>query len=523
MTVHKTKMWLLAGLVMTFAATSAQAQLYDYVDTPDHELQFFSPVDLDFDDLPIDRVSGYYFRYDKLSWATTGEFVEIGDPDLDVQSEVIFPETPFSEGDPIPTYTINNSIQDAPPDAEFAWGERYEFGYRHKNTAWTVGILDGPKAVSAAVYGFNELVIANTIPLSDSSIAELYELGFDFTSSVAGIPGTGSNDLSTSRSGFGSVHVNFETPAGFLLGLRDYSVNIIGPDGEVGQGPTLGGPGRSFVAIAIEEGDDGQQVITEIELTSGADGIIDNLDGDAINGFFFIVDPNTDEVLADGVDFEDFHTFNIRFDTFSVRNTTETQGVEIMQTWDLNNRHKMVKHQNRVATIGAGVRYLRLDDTFFWEGRGDLLGRTYAETFARNSIVGPQIQASFASQHQRWNFKLDGRFTFGYNIQDIDQVGAIGEDLVPGGINRPASAQPHAVSYGRQKDDFAPLGELRLETSYRVTRNIAARLGYTATYISNITRASQSVRWYLPDLGIRNEGQQDIFINGANFGFDVIY
>ena len=518
MSAYKKKSLLLVGLLFTVCGSSALGQEYDYVDNSSHELQFFAPVDMDFENLPIGRDSGYFFRYDKLSWATTGEWVEIGDPDLQVQSEDIFPATPVSEGTPIPTYTINNSIQEAPPNAEFAWGERYEFGYQHKNTAWTIGILDGPEAVSIETYGFQQLEIPNTIPLSESAFDFLFELGFDFaTGDINGaLPGTGSNDLTTSRNGFGSVHVNFDTPAGFLTGLRDYAL------GDFGQ--TIFGPGTVVTGLVISSGDDGEQIITEVAVTSGGDGglVIDDLDGDALGGFFVILDPNGN-VIGQGIDFDDFHTFNIRFDEFFVRNITKTDGIELMQSWDLNNRHRMVKHQNSLVSIGCGVRYLRLEDAFYWEGRGDMLGRTYADTSVRNSIVGPQIQATYSRQKAKWNFMVDGRFTFGYNIQDIDQIGAIGESLVPGGANSPANAQPHAVSYGMRKNDFAPLGELRAEMSYRVTRSVAFRLGYTATIIDNITRASQTVRWYLPDLGIRDDGQQEIFINGANFGFDVVY
>jgi hypothetical protein len=118
---------------------------------------------------------------------------------------------------------------------------------------------------------------------------------------------------------------------------------------------------------------------------------------------------------------------------------------------------------------------------------------------------------------------VDGRFVFGFNTQDLDQTGAIGEDLNPGAVNSLINAQPNAVKHGRTDSDFSPLVEFRAETSYRITNSIKARLGYTAIFVDNVTRASQTVRWFLPDLGLLEGGQQDIFINGANFGFDVVY
>lgn len=527
MTVNKTTMWLAACFLIAIGSTPASAQFDDFVSgEADHEMQFFAPLDFDFDMQPVQRETGWFFSYDKLSWAAAGDRTEIGDPNVVVLSEDIYPQTPTSTGTPVPQYVVRNSIQDAPPEASFAWGERYEFGTIVDGHRWSVGILDGPEINSYQKYGFNQLTIPNRLPLAINMDDNFADLGFDLDLIGflnAPLPGTGSADITTTTNGFGSVHVNFITPAGYLRGFRDYSINIIGPNGEVGQGPTGGGPGYQVVGLTI----DGTG-ITDVTLLSGGDGIVDNLDGDALNGFFFIGvdtdgDGTIDVIVADGVDYDDLHTFNIAFDSLDVRSTTETQGVELMYTLDLGNKYKMVKHQNNRASFGYGVRYLRLRDSFYWEGKGSILGRTYADTEAQNSIFGPQIRGNWSSQQGRWNVSIDGRCTLGYNVQDIDQIGAIGESLAPGAPNRPASAQPNAIANGRTDNDFSPLVEFRAETSYQITSSIAARLGYTAIFVDNITRSSQIQRWELPNLGTTEGGQQDIFINGANFGFDIVY
>ncbi len=41
-----------------------------------------------------------------------------------------------------------------PPDAGFASGNRYEFGYRDADNGWTIGILDGPLLNQGRFYGF---------------------------------------------------------------------------------------------------------------------------------------------------------------------------------------------------------------------------------------------------------------------------------------------------------------------------------------------------------------------------------
>ena len=505
-----------------FLLNSASAQylpdaLSDhYVDS---DLEFFRPVDFDFENHPMKKQCGYFFNYEKLSWAFTGDRVVIGDPNESVQSEIIYQQTGSSEGTAPPTYTINNSVQDAPPSTDFGWGNRYEFGKFNKGKGWMVSVLEGPEVETSEIYGFQELAIPNTLPLTTRENDDIAE------GITAIIGGLGPNDLSTSRNGFGSVHVNFDTPEGFLLGFRDYWVG--------NPGNTLAGPGRVLVVTGTntEEVNGTLTVfeITEAGVISGGDLIPDDLDGDGSTFTVILGDVNgdgtidDDEIIATAVDFDDLHLFNIRFDTLVVQNRTRVDGAEFMRTHDLSNRHKMMKRQNTQATIAYGLRYFQLDDEFYWEGHGDVLGLTYADTTVRNSIVGPQIRGMWSTQRGRLSFSADGRFMFGVNIQDQDQIGAIGQDLVPGALNRPANAQPHAVRYGRHKETFSPLIEFRAESSYQITNSIAAKLGYNATFIDNITRAHSTMRWYLPDLGILEGGQDNIFINGINFGLEVTH
>lgn len=534
MVAQKFTKWLATGLLV-LASTSASLAQEAYYST-DHDLQWFSPVDIDFENRALRKSSGYFFNYDKLSWAATGERITVGDNSQVVMSEFIFGSSPYSQGTAPSQYQINNGLQDVPPDAEFGWGERYEFGYYKGGSGWLVGVLDGPKVTSQATYGFEALTIPNTLPLNSRY---LNSQDTNLAPGLTPFAGLGSADLSTSRNGFGSVHVNFATPAGYLLGFRDYWASSDPGDGSNIGAQVTGGPSRVFVATTTNTttGTDANGnpafnlEITQGAATTGADGVIDDLDGDRLPGFFFVVGDlngdgtiDADEIIGNGVDYGDLHMFNVRFDSVTIRNVTRTQGVEIMKTHNLSNLHLPVKRQGNQLSIAYGVRYLRLRDSFWFEGKGDLLGRTFAETAAQNSIVGPQIRAIWQHQFtQRMSLGIDGRFLFGYNIQDLDQVGAIGEDLVPGGVNSLASAQPTAFSYGRRENNFSPVAEFRAEGSYQLTSAIALKLGYTATFIDNITRSSQVVRWYLPDMGLLSGGEQDIFINGVNFGVEVVH
>jgi hypothetical protein len=468
-----------------------------YVDNSSHDLQFFSPVDFDFENRPLSQACGYFFHFDKLVWAATGERVVVGDPNVVEFSEIIVPDE-LSNGaifdvtdDPITAadlqYQIINGIQDAAPDAAFGWGERYELGYGDGETSWSIGVLDGPANNSSDTFA------------------------------------TGEQEF-----GFGSIHVNFNTPANFLLGLRDYWNG--GPD-ETGffiiPTTTVGGPG--------DNGTGG--------LPGQGDGVTDDLDGDGAEGPQFIFadidgdgEIGDDEVVAIVYDLDDLHRFNITYDLLTIRNHTETQGVELMKSHHLDNRHMMTKHQNQHLEFGYGVRFLRLHDEFSFDGDSPLLGAHFFDTETENQIVGPQIRLKWSTQRGRWNIGADGRCMFGFNATDMSQGGSVGLDndtdgdgdidnpgLVPGGLNRLISGQPTTWNYGKRADEFSPVVEFRADASYQVTRALAARLGYTGIFVDNISRAAQVTKYSLPDHGFREAGQQYILINGVNFGFDVVY
>ena len=60
-------------------------------------------------------------------------------------AEIIYRDNPQDEGDPPPPYVVQNTLHDVPPNAGFAMGNRYEFGYRDNGHGWMIGILDGPE------------------------------------------------------------------------------------------------------------------------------------------------------------------------------------------------------------------------------------------------------------------------------------------------------------------------------------------------------------------------------------------
>ncbi|MEN1679006.1 MAG: BBP7 family outer membrane beta-barrel protein [Planctomycetota bacterium] len=537
---------LAIAVLAAWSSATCLAQYRNDFDVPfsvESDYQWFEPVDVDLDRLPTRNRTGFTFTAEKFYWAVTNENVPVGDPDVDVFSEVVFPGNSasaasiiqnnpnfqLSENDvrlpefddagnlvqpgliPLaPTndasdpnipiapepYKIENGINSG-PGVGFGWGDRYELGYvGEQGNGVMLGIIDGNPLRSFEVYGF---------PLDTDN------------------PGVGPEPFTgfTPR-GFGSVHVNFELASDFLLvGFRDYGDFEAGPAveppgvvpgtgadefEEAGNGPTVDGPGNVVDAVPDNQPDD-------ILPNGGYLLFIDTnpADGDDFN-------PLVDVII---LDFGDLHNFNVRFNQLFVENRTRVDGVELMFTHDLSNRHFFKKHQNQSLRIQYGVRYLRLRDDFRFEGFSDVLGFNSSRTKVNNNLIGPQIGARWNGQYGKFNFALDGRVLLAYNLQRHEQDNLLGEDLAPGALNRPLLLQPTTTNYGQQVDSFSPHVEFRADMRYSLTRNVAFKLGYTAQFTDSITRAAPLVRYRLPDMGFRDTASgQNIFINGVNFGVE---
>jgi len=479
MSARKLANWFAAGLLIAVTTGVAQAQQEFAAPYIPGDAQLFAPVDFDMDGFPIkhDRCE-YYFSMDKLSWAATGERLRMGTPLVDFGS--LNPYRTFNTGGdlvllpddtiiyvPGEVFTVGppgllGTIDSGPPRAKFGWGERYELGYTNGENGWELGVLWGPDVRSGATYGMN----------TNPNVLNPLNPGADL---------------------YGSVLINFADPLNLMMGFLDvWSV------------PGQGGP---FTP----------------------DGFVDDIDDDGQHGPDFDIEtpayiPET-RFIGSGSDFEDVVRLPTSWEFVDVRNSTETQGFELMRTHKLNNDHFMKKHQNQSLEISYGARYLRLRDEFRVTATGGVLGASFWDTQIFNNLVGPQIGLKYTLQLHRVNFDWSGRFMFAYNIQDFEQEASLGQDLIPGQYNRPLYFGPTYSVHGKQENFFSPTAEMRVQASYQITTAFALRLGYTAVFVDNISRSANQVRYELPRMGFNEgtAGKQEIFINGVNFGAEVVY
>jgi hypothetical protein len=525
------------GLVFAACSLSARAQenLPLGPSNYEHDFQIFAPFDLDLDNMSDDQWSGYFVEYNKLYWSYTGERVTVGNEDVtdtlrwfDVETqmyvtftgqgqfaEIIYRPQPHdvvgndpAEFDPelieVPVpYLVRNTIHNGPPKAGFAFGNRYEFGYQDQGHGWTVSILDGPELNMTELYGFPRGPNGELPPFIDPDYTGPDDVSGPDRELISASPGL-------RAFGFGAVPIIFETPEGYLLGFRDY-LNFLA-DATLG---TQGGPMLYVGNYGLtEEPDIDDDTIPFFRLADDIDGDFDPAAGIGIDGA---------GNLFTFTDWGDLHEFNIFFNNVVIHNHTETDGIELMWNHHLTNSNYMAKHQNNRVTISWGARFLRLHDKYRIDADGSILGRSFWDTTFTNQIVGPQIGLSWANQRQRWRFNAEGRFMWGYNVADWSQFGLMGEELIPGALNRPLYARPTAFSHGLQEQEFAPVGELRFQSSYHVTSSFALKLGLTSAYVGGIKRAAPSVHYRLPDMGYRDEGTQTFLVNGVDFGVEFVH
>lgn len=477
MSARKIATWLAGCLLIAAAPCVVQAQQEFPIPDATGDAQFFAPVDFDMDGYPIKHdTAEYFFHFDKLSWAATGEHVKMGTnlPDfgslnpyrtfntggdlvlLPDDTIIFIPGQVFTVGPP----GLLGTLDSPAPRANFGWGERYELGYTNGETGWEVGVIDGPDVRDGATYGID------TNPLDPTQLG---------------------NDL------YGSVLINFADPLNLMMGFLD-----------VWTAPGDGGP-------------------------FSPNGFVDDIDDDGQHGPDFDTEdpayiPET-RFIGSGSDFEDIVRLPTSWEFVDVRNSTETQGFELMRTHQLNNDHFMKKHQNQSLEFSYGARYLRLRDELRVTAVGGVLGASFWDTEIFNNLVGPQVGLKYMLQRHRVRFDWSGRFLFGYNIQNFDQTASLGQDLIPGQLNRPLYFSPTYSVHGKQENFFSPTAEMRVQASYQLTTAFALRLGYTAVFVDNISRATNQVRYELPRMGFNDgtAGKQEIFINGVNFGVDVVY
>lgn len=289
------------------------------------------------------------------------------------------------------------------------------------------------------------------------------------------------------RNGFNAVQINFATPPGYLAGFETYR-NV--PD-------TSG-----FVLLTS-----GDRISDDLNRNSTSRDSVVYADIESDSAISFI---------GLGVDFDDLHTFNIGFDQILSVPHTETYGMQISRTHRFTAKPSTPTDKPHYLELAYGTRYLRLNEEFLFDGRGDLLGRTQIDMAYDNTLIGPQVAMNWNQQRRGWSLQGGTTLMLGYNFANASQSAIIGEDLAPGAINRNISTTPTTVVSRRQHEELASIAELTASASYPIYRNVNLQFGYRALYLSELRHAGESINWELPSLGILDRGNNSAWLEGLH-------
>lgn len=247
-------------------------------------------------------------------------------------------------------------------------------------------------------------------------------------------------------------------------------------------------------------------------------------------------------------DFGDLVSLPVYFPHLFVEHTTRVWGVEVMRLWQWNSRRR-----NSNWEFMTGARYIRFQDDFLVQGIGEVfnididdiptdvvvgvLSDTRILTRAENNIVGPQFALRYTRRRGRLQLSTEGRFMPGANMQSIRQDGYIANrphtETVPTSRVLPAPFFPSfvadainlremAVNHTVHETEFSPMGEFRVDLSYQAWRSVSFNVGWTGMILGGVARSPNMVDYTLPSAGILvDNNEQEVFIQGVNFGIDV--
>jgi len=255
--------------------------------------------------------------------------------------------------------------------------------------------------------------------------------------------------------------------------------------------------------------------------------------------------------------------FTPTFTTLQVSDKVTTTGVEIMRMYQAPQLH----HGGTVDLL-IGARYLQLNDLFQVYGTGGPFDAMTISQKVLNNVVGPQIGARYAHQRGRWSVWSEGRFfpaanfaverntsILASNSQPANTANLNGNNTngttgISGNTGSTSSSgtgsssgssvnaqgpaiekrdAPAALLYGALTSgaglnnmQFSPACEFRAGANCWLTQGVAAKFSYTGIFLPNMTRASNTIDYSLPNIGILNGGHhQAVILNGFTFGIEI--
>jgi|GEM_PF-1922438 len=157
---------------------------------------------------------------------------------------------------------------------------------------------------------------------------------------------------------------------------------------------------------------------------------------------------------------------------------------------------------------------------------GNIFDATTWSMRANNNLIGPQIGFRLFRERQRWITSMSARFLAAANFQNLQLKTNIGSLTA---INQAAQNDNLASNFRGLGSDiqeytttFSPMGEMRFNVAYNVTRAVNITVGYTGLVVGNVSRGSNSIDYDAVNLiGIKRNTDQIFWTNGLDFGVAI--
>jgi len=220
--------------------------------------------------------------------------------------------------------------------------------------------------------------------------------------------------------------------------------------------------------------------------------------------------------------------FGITFGEISAHNHVTMYGGEVMRIWRLSQSRQAPLYAP-VVDFMAGVRYIRMQEAFLvqaFQYRFDnqavpvVQPREFnVNTWSENNLIGPQVGGRINKAWGPFSAAFEGRFCAAFNFQSLKQHTDIDPQILEDTIN--GLYIPNATTANDDIVEFAPVGEIRFEAAYTVTRKVRIRAGWTGFYMASVARASNLVDWSIGRFGFLPNNRSEIFTNGIHLGVEV--
>jgi hypothetical protein len=169
-----------------------------------------------------------------------------------------------------------------------------------------------------------------------------------------------------------------------------------------------------------------------------------------------------------------------------------------------------------------GYRQFVVRDRAGIDASGGIFGRLYTRTDTENSTTGPQVGLVAFQRFGPLSFYAHGLLVASWNEGNVEQSNGFGAQLVPGATNRLLYAQPTNSNFQDPRSGLVPAGVFWAETGLQLTQNSALKFSWSALFLDNIFLSDNRTRYFLPDMGLTDPGNQNLFVHNFFCGIEII-